>query len=61
MTFVSQELRRQVIERAGNCCEYCRLSQSDVRFSFHIEHIIAEKHKGQTIFRNLWINQLECA
>ncbi|MEO8612108.1 MAG: HNH endonuclease signature motif containing protein [Chloroflexota bacterium] len=60
MTYVASELRRLVIERAGNCCEYCRLSQEDVRFSFHIEHIIAEKHRGQTISENLCLSCPNC-
>jgi hypothetical protein len=39
MTSITNELRRQVIERAGNCCEYCLLSQDDNFFSFHIDEI----------------------
>lgn len=26
---VSHEQRNRVWERAGNCCEYCRMAQSD--------------------------------
>jgi hypothetical protein len=48
MTEVTLVLRRLVTERAGNCCEYCRLSQEDVKFSFHIEHIRSKKHGGET-------------
>ena len=53
MTYVPADVRRDVIERAGDCCEYCRLSQDDVDLSFHIEHVIAEKHGGQTALLNL--------
>jgi hypothetical protein len=60
MTYVSQELRRQVIERAGNCCEYCLISQDNSKFSFHLEHIIAEKHKGQTNLDNLRLSCPTC-
>jgi hypothetical protein len=46
-------LRQQVIERAGERCEYCRTPD---RFSFYppeIDHIIARKHGGQTAPDNL--------
>jgi hypothetical protein len=46
VTYISPQLRRAVIERAGNCCEYCRISQDDQFFAFEIDHIIAEKHGG---------------
>ena len=60
MTYISAELRRQVIERAGNCCEYCRLSQEDNTFSFQIDHIIAEKHEGETTLENLSLSCPTC-
>ena len=53
MTYISAEIRRQVTARAGNCCEYCRLSQEDNTFSFQVDHIIAEKHGGSTELDNL--------
>jgi len=60
MTYIPAELRRQVIERAENCCEYCRLSQDDDEFSFHIDHIVAEKHHGETIPENLCLSCYVC-
>jgi hypothetical protein len=60
MTRVSPELRRLVTERARNCCEYCLLSQSDYPFAFHVEHIIAEKHRGQTVESNLCLSCPTC-
>jgi hypothetical protein len=53
MTYISADLRRLVTDRAGNCCEYCRLSQDDSTFSFQIDHIISEKHEGQTTLGGL--------
>lgn len=53
MTYINAELRRLVIERAGHCCEYCRLSEDDSDMPFHIEHIIAVSHGGKTIAVNL--------
>jgi 5-methylcytosine-specific restriction endonuclease McrA len=35
-------------------------SQQDSRFSFHIEHVIAEKHGGETRFENLALSCPEC-
>jgi hypothetical protein len=29
MTRVTGDLRRLIVARAGNCCEYCLLSQAD--------------------------------
>ena len=51
--YVSNELRRAVIERANSRCEYCLFPQRFFGMSFHIEHIIALKHSGQTIIENL--------
>ena len=60
MTYISADLRRTVIERAGNCCEYCRLSQEDNTFSFQIDHVIAEKHEGETVLENLSLSCPNC-
>src|SRR5216683_1189554 len=60
MTCVTAELRRLVTTRAGICCEYCRLSQDDGSFTFHCEHVIAEKHGGETIEANLCLSCPEC-
>lgn len=60
MTYISVELRQQVIERASNCCEYCRLNQDDYPFKFHMEHIISEKHDGETILDNLALSCPTC-
>ena len=52
-THIPVALRRAVIERASNCCEYCRLSQLDNFFTFHVDHIVSEKHGGETNIDNL--------
>lgn len=42
-----------VYERADGCCEYCSISET-VSFAKHqIDHVIAEKHGGQTVEENL--------
>lgn len=60
MTYISPDLRRLVAERAGSCCEYCLLSQSDYPFAFHVEHITAEKHRGRTVPDNLCLSCPPC-
>ena len=59
-TYISAALRRQVIERADNCCEYCKIAQEDQFFSFEIDHIIAEKHGGITSQENLCLACTDC-
>ena len=39
--------------RAGGRCEYCRFPKAVSRLPFHCDHIIAEKHGGQTEETNL--------
>lgn len=60
MTYIPADLRRLVIERAGNCCEYCRLHQDDSDTTFHAEHIIAVVHGGLTIALNLALSCARC-
>lgn len=55
-----KSLRQQVIERANDCCEYCRLpQQSDVR-PFQIDHIRSRKLGGPTSITNLAWACLNC-
>lgn len=60
MSYISAVLRRQVIERAGSCCEYCLLNRDDHILPFEIDHVIAEKHNGQTILENLSYSCFDC-
>lgn len=56
---MERELRNQVRQRAGDCCEYCRLRQADESETpFHVEHIIARQHGGSDDVANL---ALACA
>ena len=54
------ELRRRVVERAGNCCEYCLLHQDLVASTHQVDHVIAEKHGGQTSLDNLALSCTVC-
>ncbi|MBZ0297541.1 MAG: HNH endonuclease [Anaerolineae bacterium] len=58
--YISAALRREVTERSGNCCEYCRIAQTDIFFAFEIDHIIAEKHGGPTQTENLCLSCPDC-
>jgi hypothetical protein len=53
-------LRREVIRRAGNRCEYCRIHQDDTASRHQVDHVIAEKHGGQTDLDNLALSCLLC-
>ena len=54
-------LRNLVRQRAGNRCEYCRVHQDDDPFyTFHVDHIIAEQHRGSTVASNLALSCYRC-
>ena len=54
------ELRRQVVEWVGNCCEYCLLPQELAASTHQVDHVIAEKHGGQTVIENLALSCTVC-
>lgn len=60
MTYISESLRRLVRSQAGNCCEYCLLSESDNFLSHEVDHIISEKHGGATEADNLCLSCFDC-
>ncbi len=53
MTYIPTTLRRQVIESAGNRCEYCLLPTEVAFFPHEVDHVVAEKHGGATDIDNL--------
>lgn len=52
--------RRAVIQRAGSCCEYCRIRETDETSPFHIDHIIPVKHRGTDNLENLCLACFQC-
>jgi len=53
-TYISIELRRLVAERANRRCEYCSLPVSvSFLLPHEVDHVIAEKHGGDTESDNL--------
>lgn len=53
MTRPDRALETEVIGRAQGRCEYCHFPESAAELQFHIDHIIAEKHGGNTTSANL--------
>lgn len=59
-TYISASLRREVIERARSCCEYCLANTEDKAVDFAIDHVIAIKHGGLTHSDNLCLSCYWC-
>jgi len=60
VTRPTAELQRQIVHRAGNRCEYCRIHQEDAASRHQVDHVIAQKHGGQTALDNLALSCLPC-
>lgn len=54
------ELQNMIWSRAGDRCEYCHLPTHAAEFSFHIEHIVAQQHGGETVAENLAVACPRC-
>ena len=60
VTYISTVLRNSVYERAQGLCEYCLIDE-EISFAKHqIDHIIAEKHGGETVEENLALSCAVC-
>ncbi|MCB9456721.1 MAG: HNH endonuclease [Anaerolineaceae bacterium] len=57
---LSDKTRQAVQDRAGNCCEYCRLSATSGIVPFHVDHIIPLKHDGSDDIANLCLACFNC-
>jgi len=54
-------LRKTVVDRARNRCEYCRLPQEAAPLlTFHVEHILPRQHGGSTRSENLALACPDC-
>jgi HNH endonuclease len=53
VTYIPSQMRRDVIARAKKCCEYCRIHEDDTGFGCEVDHILSEKHGGETTIDNL--------
>jgi 5-methylcytosine-specific restriction endonuclease McrA len=54
-------LARQVRDRAGAACEYCRLPQWSQEATFHIDHIRSLADGGPTTLENLALACVTCS
>ena len=61
MSYIPVDIRRLVITRANNRCEYCTLAQEGQEATFHIDHIFPVVAGGQTIVENLSLACVSCS
>ena len=61
MSSIPSSLRQLVIQRAGNRCEYCGISQVGQVATFHIDHIVPSSAGGTTIADNLALACVSCS
>lgn len=57
---MNRELRELVWNRAGGCCEYCRMPQAFDPMPFEVDHVIATQHHGETVADNLCVACFAC-
>jgi 5-methylcytosine-specific restriction endonuclease McrA len=55
------KLRRLVIRRSNEQCEYCRLAQAGQEATFQIDHVIPIASGGQTVVNNLALACVSCS
>lgn len=61
MATLPVSLRRFVIQRANNRCEYCGISQVGQVATFHIDHVIPVVAGGETSAENLALACVSCS
>jgi HNH endonuclease len=61
MPAIPAALRRLVVQRAENRCEYCRLSQAGQVATFHIDHVTPVAAGGPTTADNLALACVACS
>jgi hypothetical protein len=61
MSHIPVALARQVVERAGNRCEYCGLSQIGQEATFHVDHVVPVADNGPTVLDNLALACVSCS
>jgi hypothetical protein len=60
ITYITAALRRQVVDRAEGCCEYCRMTHLVSWMPYAVDHIRSEKHGGATTADNLCFACFRC-
>ena len=54
-------LIRQVRQRAGDVCEYCRLPQASQEATFHVDHVLRRSQHRPTELLNLALACVTCS
>jgi hypothetical protein len=60
MTYIPAKLRRLVTSRANDRCEYCLIRNEDHYLPHEADHILSEKHRGETTAKNLCLSCFDC-
>lgn len=60
LTYVPSKLRRLIRQRAHGRCEYCLIPEAAVFALHEVDHIVAEKHGGETEADNLALSCVFC-
>lgn len=60
MASASAAMRRAIREQARERCEYCLIHNDDTYMPHEIDHIIAQKHGGETSPDNLCLSCADC-
>jgi hypothetical protein len=58
--YVPAAVRRLVRQRAGERCEYCLVPEQVTLAAHWVDHVVAEKHGGQTLEDNLALSCVLC-
>jgi 5-methylcytosine-specific restriction endonuclease McrA len=58
---IPASLARQVVVRANETCEYCKLPQCSQEATFHIDHIQPRADGGETTEANLALACVSCS
>jgi hypothetical protein len=61
MSDVPAALRAQVVQRAAERCEYCRLSQQGQEAAFHVDDVLPLMAGGPTALENLALACVSCS
>jgi hypothetical protein len=61
MRHIPARLRRLVVQRSGDRCEYCHLSQAGQEATFHIDHVKPLAGGGLTVTDNLALACVSCS
>ncbi|MBW4692464.1 MAG: HNH endonuclease [Lyngbya sp. HA4199-MV5] len=61
MATIPASLRRLVIQRANDRCEYCGIAQMGQVATFHVDHIVPVVAGGETTAENLALACVSCS